>query len=426
MAEWARRVSGAVSGRLWGNGKVADSEGSAEAKLHQRYELHEELGRGAYGRVHRATRRTDGAEVAVKIIKKGAKEKDSEKLTIEVDVLRRVQHKNLIRLYEVIDAPDTLYLVMQLCRGGELFDRIVERRKFSEEQARATIVSLLSALEHLHSSGVAHRDLKPENILLVEKGGDEIVLTDFGLSKMNSDEDTQMSTICGSPSYIAPEVLAMHGYGRSCDLWSAGVIAYILLSGYPPFHGSDNLSLFRKIKHGEWTFHSPWWDGIAPLAKDLISKLLVVDPARRLTAAQALAHPWLQSTASAAHVQEELIDQLAAHMAANLKLKKAMASTRMMVRLKLAVVRAFKSGPQADVDESADGGASAGERGAGGRKRRLSPARTAETETTIADDEALSGPPPDRFRASDGTASTTGTAGASCDERQRRRSRAVD
>lgn len=179
--------------RLFGGGshKVGHATTDSldpEAQLHAAYELHEELGRGAYGRVLRATRRENGAEVAVKVIAKGAKEKDDARLQVEVDVLRAVSHPNLIKLYDVYDTKDTLYLVMQLCRGGELFDRIIKRRKFSEEQARATIRALLRAIEHLHTHGVVHRDLKPENILLCTPEDDEIVLTDFGLAKVRNEQ----------------------------------------------------------------------------------------------------------------------------------------------------------------------------------------------------------------------------------------------
>jgi calcium/calmodulin-dependent protein kinase I len=184
------------------------------------------------------------------------------------------------------------YLVMELVQGKELFDKIVERGQYSERDAAHISRQFVRAIEYLHSRGIAHRDLKPENLLSVGSGDQEIIkVADFGLSKNFGDE--KMMTSCGSPGYVAPEVLECETYGKEVDMWSIGVIIYILLVGYPPFYADNDPALFKKIMACEYEF-GEGWDVISESAKDLIRKLLVKDPKKRLTAEQALQHPWLR------------------------------------------------------------------------------------------------------------------------------------
>jgi len=321
---------------------LSEKDHDKVAELKRKYRLEEELGTGAYGSVVRAVRLSDGLNVAVKIINKGDEEKkdsEDERLATEVNILRQVHHDCLVRLYEVFDTTHRLYLVMQLCEGGELFDRIVERRKFSEEQARSLVERLLSAVDYLHARGIVHRDLKPENILMVskDKDDDRIAITDFGLAKFNTNPSTQMSTICGSPTYIAPEVLGMKGYTKACDLWSVGVITYILLCGYPPFYAEDTMRLFVKIRDGIWAFQSPYWDHVSEGAKDLVTNLICHDPSKRFTAAQALAHPWITGHASSTSVSA-VVEALAQNRELQSKFRSALIGAQAMVRIKMAAV----------------------------------------------------------------------------------------
>ena len=259
------------------------------------YELSKELGSGHFAKVKLATRQSDGKKVAIKIIKKpsGSKVK---LLQTEVDILKKVKHPSCVECYDVFDSDDKLYLVMELCEGGELFDRIVDKGHFTEADAQRTCVKLFDAINYLHSIGIAHRDLKPENLLMTSKNADaEIKITDFGLGKFFDAQSEVMKTPCGTPGYIAPEVLHMKGYGRECDVWSFGVIVYILLCGFPPFYADSDALLFEKIKKGEYEFLRPYWDPISEDAKDLIRKMLIVDPKKRITCAEAMQHKWLKA-----------------------------------------------------------------------------------------------------------------------------------
>jgi calcium/calmodulin-dependent protein kinase I len=189
-------------------------------------------------------------------------------------------------------------MVMELMTGGELFDRIVERGKYSEAQAVGVVRKITDALAYCHARGVVHRDLKPENLLYTDAtDAAEIKVADFGLAKMIQ-ESGFMSTACGTPGYVAPEVLESKPYTEKVDCWSVGVILYILLCGFPPFYDENNAKLFAQIKAAAYDFPSPYWDGVSKQAKDLISKLLVVEPTQRLSATQILAHPWLTGVAS--------------------------------------------------------------------------------------------------------------------------------
>jgi len=242
--------------------------------------------------VREATHRKTGDKVAVKVIKKQTVAgEDIKLLRREITNLKTLDHPNILKLYEVYEDKDNFYLVMELVRGQELFDKIVARGQYSERDASNITRQFVSAIEYLHLRGIAHRDLKPENLLSVGQGENEVMkVADFGLSKNFSDE--KMQTSCGSPGYVAPEVLECESYDKAVDMWSIGVIIYILLVGYPPFYADNDPALFKKIIACDYDF-GEGWDAISDQAKDLVRKLLVKDPKKRLTATGVLSHPWI-------------------------------------------------------------------------------------------------------------------------------------
>jgi len=211
----------------------------------------------------------------------------------EIDIMKKLQHPNIIQLMEVIDTPQTLYLVLEFAGGGELFDAIVNKGQYSEPEAINIVKQILEAIQYIHDNGIAHRDLKPENLLLADsKDGKEFVkIADFGLSKDFGEEALQTS--CGTPDYVAPEVLMGEPYDMAVDIWSIGVITYVLLCGFPPFYGDVQKELFDNIMSGNYDFPDPEWTDVSEEAKDFIKKILVVNPAKRMTAEEALQHPWI-------------------------------------------------------------------------------------------------------------------------------------
>jgi serine/threonine-protein kinase Chk2 len=258
------------------------------------------LGTGNFAVVKKLTHKITGEEFALKIIDKkkflmsnGTSRKNA--LMDEVLILKQISHPNCIRIEKVYETEDTLYLVLELVTGGELFDRIVSKGSFKEDEARPLFRQMLDATAYLHSMGIAHRDLKPENILLKDAGGKVIKITDFGLSRV-VDNATFMKTMCGTPQYVAPEILlsqTTQGYGLACDLWSLGVILYVMLAGYPPFNESDG-NIFEQIKEANFVFHTDYWADKSEIVKELITQLLNPDPASRITAEQALSHKLFQ------------------------------------------------------------------------------------------------------------------------------------
>jgi len=273
--------------------EVTHKSGSVEAK----YEIGKELGRGGFSVVKEGTDRATGEKVAVKFIEK--KFVDQEELKLlgrEIDIMKKVQHRNVLRLIEIYETDNALSLVMELVNGGELFYKIVDKGSYSEREARDIVRQLVEGVDYLHSKGIAHRDLKPENLLCSEsEEGVVIKIADFGLSKAFANGSV-LETSCGTPDYAAPEVLRMDGaYDKSVDLWSMGVITYVVLCGFPPFYGKTQAHLFEKILNADYDFPDPEWTNISNDAKDFIRQLLVLDIEKRYTTKQCLEHPWLKN-----------------------------------------------------------------------------------------------------------------------------------
>uniref|UniRef100_A0A3P9HS91 calcium/calmodulin-dependent protein kinase n=1 Tax=Oryzias latipes TaxID=8090 RepID=A0A3P9HS91_ORYLA len=260
------------------------------------YQLYDELGKGAFSVVRRCMKISTGQEYAAKIINtKKLSARDHQKLEREARICRLLKHPNI----------GTSAL---LVTGGELFEDIVAREYYSEADASHCIQQILEAVLHCHQMGVVHRDLKPENLLLASKlKGAAVKLADFGLAiEVQADQQAWFG-FAGTPGYLSPEVLRKDPYGKPVDMWACGVILYILLVGYPPFWDEDQHRLYQQIKAGAYDFPSPEWDTVTPEAKDLINKMLTINPAKRITATDALKHPWIcqrSTVASMMHRQE--------------------------------------------------------------------------------------------------------------------------
>ncbi|KAF6217245.1 hypothetical protein GE061_001599 [Apolygus lucorum] len=266
--------------------------------LEDKYNLKELLGTGAFSEVRLVERKEKPGEMyAVKMIDKKALKGKEDSLENEIKVLRRLTHPNIVQLLETFEDRQKVYLIMELVTGGELFDRIVEKGSYTEKDASDLIRQVLEAVNYMHEQGVVHRDLKPENLLYYSPDEDsKIMISDFGLSKM--EDSGIMATACGTPGYVAPEVLAQKPYGKAVDVWSIGVISYILLCGYPPFYDENDANLFTQILKGEFEFDSPYWDDISDFAKNFIRQLMCVDVTKRFTCKQALQHPWISGNAA--------------------------------------------------------------------------------------------------------------------------------
>jgi len=280
-------------------------------KLGEVYIVGVERGRGGFSIVKDGTHKKTAEKVAIKFInKKMLSQNDFILLQREMGTMKRVEHPNLLRLRETFDTDEELILVLDLVAGGELFYKIVERGNYSEKDAAQIMKQVIEGVEYLHSEGFAHRDLKPENLLCTvgpeKKDGRDfapfrVVISDFGLSK--NFETGQLTTSCGTPEYVAPEVITADGtYDKAVDMWSIGVITYVLLCGFSPFGGPSvdqeqyHATLFDKIIKAEYTFPDPEWTNISPQAKDFIKHLLVKDKDSRFTAQDAMKHDWLSGT----------------------------------------------------------------------------------------------------------------------------------
>ncbi|KAI9519131.1 calcium/calmodulin-dependent protein kinase type II delta 2 chain isoform X2 [Gymnodraco acuticeps] len=299
------------------------------------YQLFEELGKGAFSVVRRCVKISNGQEFAAKIINtKKLSARDHQKLEREARICRLLKHTNIVRLHESISEEGFHYLVFDLVTGGELFEDIVAREYYSEADASHCIQQILESVQHCHVNGIVHRDLKPENLLLASKlKGAAVKLADFGLAIEVQGDQQAWFGFAGTPGYLSPEVLRKDPYGKPVDMWACGVILYILLVGYPPFWDEDQHRLYQQIKAGAYDFPSPEWDTVTPDAKDLINKMLTINPSKRITAAEALKHPWIcqRSTVASMMHRQETVECLKKFNARR-KLKGAILTTLLVTR----------------------------------------------------------------------------------------------
>uniref|UniRef100_A0A665VD41 Serine/threonine-protein kinase DCLK2 n=1 Tax=Echeneis naucrates TaxID=173247 RepID=A0A665VD41_ECHNA len=271
-----------------------DDYPSVPAPIAERYKVGRTLGDGNFAVVRECVEKSSGREYALKIISKDKCRGKEHMIQSEVSILRRVKHPNIVLLIEEMDTHSELYLVMELVKGGDLFDAITSSNKYTERDASCMLFNLASAIKYLHSHNIVHRDIKPENLLVYEHhdGSKSLKLGDFGLATI---VNGPLFTVCGTPTYVAPEIVAETGYGLKVDIWAAGVITYILLCGFPPFRGSgeDQEALFEQILRGQLDFPAPYWDNVSDTAKALITGMLQVEVDQRYAAVQVLDHPWV-------------------------------------------------------------------------------------------------------------------------------------
>jgi calcium-dependent protein kinase len=284
------------------------------------------LGQGTYGTVCKGKHKVTKAVRAIKTIPKATKTKNIERFKREIAIMKMMDHPGIVKLYETFEDQRNIYLSMELCEGGELFDKIIASGRFTEVEAAHVMQQVLRAIFYMHMNRICHRDLKPENFLLLTKEpilNNVLKIIDFGLSH-DFKPGEFMSTRAGTPFYVAPEVLTSR-YTERCDLWSAGVIMYVILCGYPPFTGKKDSEVLSKVKQGYLHFPHKDWRNVSDDAKDLIRMLVKTNPQERLSAEQALQHAWIaQKAPKAASVtlEESLVHRLRAFRAQN-KFKKA-------------------------------------------------------------------------------------------------------
>ncbi|XP_061685616.1 serine/threonine-protein kinase DCLK2 isoform X2 [Syngnathoides biaculeatus] len=301
-----------------GTGNHDDQTSSA---ILEKYTIGEVIGDGNFAVVKKCVERSTGREFALKIIDKAKCRGKEHLIENEVSVLRRVKHPNIIMLVEEVDTPKELCLVMELVKGGDLFDAITSSANYTERSASVMVADLAAALRYLHAFNIVHRDVKPENLLVFENpdGTKSLKLGDFGLATV---AEGPLTTVCGTPTYVAPEIIAESGYGVKVDIWAAGVITYILLCGFPPFRSESNKQeeLFEQILLGRLDYPSPYWDNITHSAKELIGKMLLVNAEARYSAREVQAHPWVTEDIDAENnMKAEVTGKLRTHFSATAK-----------------------------------------------------------------------------------------------------------
>ncbi|CAO0803394.1 unnamed protein product [Mucor circinelloides] len=257
------------------------------------------LGVGSFAVVKECVHRSTGQSFALKIILKKAIAGKEHMLSSELDILKQVRHPHIVSMHNLYESIDAVYIVTDLASGGELFQQLLKKGTYTEKDASNLTRQMLEGLQYLHERDIVHRDMKPENLLFQTAGDDSnLMITDFGLSKILKAQDDILTTACGTPGYVAPEVLLQTGHNKPVDLWSVGVILFTLLSGYTPFWGEDQASLFESIMSGQYEYDEEYWSDISDSARNLIDRLLTFDPNNRITAEEALQHPWITGTGS--------------------------------------------------------------------------------------------------------------------------------
>jgi calcium/calmodulin-dependent protein kinase I len=298
--------------------------------------LHEKLGSGTFATVRRVVLKEDNAvQKALKITSlRNLKSEEVEALKNEVTILGICSHPHVVQLYESYITSDKIYMVQDLLSGGELFDRIIEQTFFSEVEAAKVVYQIADALNYLHQQDIVHRDLKPENLLLTDKSDTyQVKIIDFGLAKQSKE---LMSMPCGTPGYVAPEILKRRKYHKEVDIWSLGVITYILLCGFPPFHddGNNLKNLYKQIRAGKYSFPKKYWSNISKEAILLIKMMLQVKPRSRISAEKILTHKWVV-THTGEHAAAQNLNST--HYGNNMRKTRAIGKLRKGVRIIMAL-----------------------------------------------------------------------------------------
>ncbi|KAJ2517306.1 Calmodulin-dependent protein kinase cmk2 [Coemansia sp. RSA 2049] len=269
----------------------------------QYYTFGKVLGAGTFGEVRQATFNPDGRQVAVKVIKKSALNEDEAMVIKEINIVRHLHHPNIVKLLDWFESKDKYYLVFQLCTGGELFNKIAEYGRFTEGDAAKLIRCGLESIAYLHRHNIVHRDIKPENFIFLDNSPDApLMLADFGIARIMKSDDEVLNTMCGSFGYVAPEVLLRHGHGKPVDIWSLGVVTFSTMCGYPPFwrYKAPN-DLMNAMVNGNIEFDERYWWGISDNAKDFVRRCMCGNPSDRMTAEEALKHPWMTGSHEYTH-----------------------------------------------------------------------------------------------------------------------------
>eukprot|EP00053_Salpingoeca_punica_P015134 m.138494 g.138494 ORF g.138494 m.138494 type:complete len:368 (+) comp16631_c0_seq1:575-1678(+) len=306
-----------------------------EGEVEGRFDVKESVGKGAFSEVFRVVEKHSKSILALKVVDKSLLHQNGETVLHEVDILTKLDHPNILKVVDTFETDTKIYIVLEMLSGGELFDQICDRGTYTEKDASTLLKEILVALKYLHDSGIIHRDIKPENLIYKAKVPDSpLVITDFGLA-IPLDPTKPLNSPCGTPGYVAPEVLMRKEYNEKADMWSLGIIAYILLCGYPPFFDEDDRKVMQLTLKGDYEFDSPAWDPISASAKDFISHLLQTDPAARFSATQALAHPWISGTTASSVDLHEIV-------ATNIKKNFARSMWKKAINMQTAIKRMQK------------------------------------------------------------------------------------
>jgi len=353
-------------------------------RLHTNYRIGRIIGDGNFAIVRECIHRKSDKSFALKIINKSKVKGKEHMIENEIYILRKICHSNIVKLHEEFETAKEIYLVMELVAGGDLFDSIVANTRFSEPDSAFMVRDLTSAVKYLHDMNIVHRDIKPENLLVVNRkdGRKSIKLADFGLS---IEVKSPMFLVCGTPTYVAPEILDESGYGLKVDIWAIGVICYILLCGFPPFRSGnhDQEELFDKILRGDYEYLSPFWDDIDDSPRDLIDSLLVVDTSERFDADDILQHFWIKKWVEPA---EKIQRELSEAEESNLKSRKRLRGIALAIQQDMRKNQSYISSSvlNAPIVESTENENAEDNKGEGTQSCKLS------DETVLSDDDVPS------------------------------------